>query len=140
MGTFTPATPMWLILFCFTFIGVGMGFFLTPNSSATMGSVPEAFRGVGGAILSTMSNVGMALGEAISAALLASCMASLGFQVALGGASAFAWKGAFSFAMRVTSEVAAASAVSAGLLSLARRANRSIDGVSKQMQEASQSN
>jgi EmrB/QacA subfamily drug resistance transporter len=102
MGRFTSTTPIWLILCSLAAIGAGLGLFQTPNNSAVMGSVPETHRGIGGTTLATMRNLGMALGEALSAALLASCMASRGFQLALGGSASAAWTGAFSFALRVT--------------------------------------
>ena len=97
MAGFTPFTPSWQILCSFAAIGAGVGLFQTPNNSAIMGSVAERFRGIGGATLATIRNVGMALGEALSAALLASCMASRGFQLSLGSPISTAWAGSFSF-------------------------------------------
>ena len=112
---------MWLILSAFAVIGIGLGFFQTPNNSAVMGNVPADSRGVGGATLATTRNLGMALGEAVSAALLASGMASRGFRLSLTAAAGDAgWGGAFSHSIRVTCAVAAAAALAAGLLSLAR--------------------
>ncbi|MHB9130733.1 MAG: MFS transporter [Armatimonadota bacterium] len=50
-------------------IGIGTGLFQAPNSSAIMGSVPRHRLGIGGGILATMRNVGMAFGIAISSAI-----------------------------------------------------------------------
>ncbi len=120
-GTFTAATPAWLVLGAFALTGIGLGTFQTPNNSAVMGNVPADARGVGGATLATTRNLGMALGEAVSAALLATCMASRGFTLSLSAASGEAgWSGAFSYAIRVTCVFAATAALAAGLLSLAR--------------------
>ena len=121
-GTFTAATPSWLVLGAFGLTGIGLGTFQTPNNSAVMGNVPADARGVGGATLATTRNLGMALGEAVSAALLATCMASRGFTLSLSAPTrGEGWGSAFSYAARVTCIVAAAAALAAGLLSLARR-------------------
>lgn len=119
-GSFTAATPAWLILGTFALIGVGLGSFQTPNNSAVMGSVAAEARGIGGATLATTRNLGMALGEAVSAALLATCMTSRGFHLSLAATSNAGWSSAFSSAMRVTCAAAACSALAAGFLSLAR--------------------
>ena len=120
-GTSTAATPTWLLLGAFTLIGIGLGTFQTPNNSAVMGNVPADARGVGGAALATTRNLGMALAEAVSAALLATCMASRGFTLSLSAAARGAgWGGAFSYATRVACIAAAAAALAAGLLCLAR--------------------
>ena len=119
-GWFAGDTPSWLIIVAFAVIGAGMGAFQTPNNSAVMGSLPAGARGVGGAALATTRNVGMALGVALSAALLASGMAARGFHLSLAAASAPGWAGAFTSATRVTCLAAAAAALAAGLLSLAR--------------------
>jgi len=47
-------------------IGIGAGLFQSPNNSAIMGSVPPTHLGIGGGVLATMRNVGMALGVTIS--------------------------------------------------------------------------
>ena len=120
-GGFSASTPGWVILGGFGLIGTGLGLFQTPNNSAVMGNVPADARGVGGAVLATTRNFGMALGEAVSAALLASCMASRGLHLSLAAAAGGAgWGTAFSHATRVTCAAAAAAALAAGLLSLAR--------------------
>ena len=119
-GWFAGDTPSWLIIVAFAVIGAGMGAFQTPNNSAVMGSLPAGARGVGGAALATTRNVGMALGEALSAALLASGMAARGFRLTLTAAGATGWDAAFAYATRITCLAAAAAALAAGLLSLAR--------------------
>jgi len=128
-GSFTAATPVGLILATMTLIGLGMGMFQTPNNSAVMGSVPPDSRGVGGAALATTRNLGMALGEAVAAALLSTCMASRGLRLSLEAAAGSAgWNDAFSFATRVTCAVAAAAALAAGLASLRRAAETARPG------------
>ncbi len=68
-----PALLPWLAL-----IGVGTGLFQSPNTSAIMGSVPRTHLGIGGGVLATMRNLGMALGTAVSSAVASSGMAHLG--------------------------------------------------------------
>lgn len=71
-STFHQDTPVLLLLFAFAVTGLGAGLFHTPNNSIVMGSAPAQSRGVAGATLGTMRNIGMVLGEAFSAALLSS--------------------------------------------------------------------
>lgn len=51
------------------FIGVGTGLFQAPNNSAVMGCVPRTHLGIGGSMLATMRNLGMAFGIATSSAV-----------------------------------------------------------------------
>ena len=105
----------------FACIGIGMGLFTTPNTSVVMGSAPADRRGIAGATLATMRNVGMVLGEAIAAMLLSSVMAGRG--VGLGGSPADpAWRSAFESGMGATCIVAAAAALAAAALTMARTA------------------
>lgn len=50
-------------------IGVGVGIFNTPNSSALMGSVTKEQRAVASSVISATRNIGMATGMALAAAL-----------------------------------------------------------------------
>ncbi|MEA3297557.1 MAG: MFS transporter, partial [candidate division Zixibacteria bacterium] len=50
-------------------VGIGVGIFSTPNSSAMMGSVSKKQRAISSGILSTTRNIGMGLGVALSTAL-----------------------------------------------------------------------
>jgi MFS family permease len=103
----------------FTLMGAGMGLFTTPNTSVVMGSAPAERRGVAGATLATMRNIGMVFGEAIAAMILSSIMAARG--AALGGAAADpAWAPAFESGMRATCVVAAVAALGAAALTMMR--------------------
>ncbi len=59
------------IILALIVVGVGIGIFSTPNTSALMGSVTESQRAVTSGIISTNRNIGMAMGIAISTALFA---------------------------------------------------------------------
>ncbi len=57
------------IILSFILLGMGVGIFNTPNSSALMGSVTEEHRAVTSSILGTTRNIGMSVGVAFSTAL-----------------------------------------------------------------------
>lgn len=59
------------IVICLVVIGVGIGVFNTPNSSALMGSVKPEQRAVTSSILATTRNIGMTTGVALSTSLFA---------------------------------------------------------------------
>ncbi|SHG46042.1 drug resistance transporter, EmrB/QacA subfamily [Kaistia soli DSM 19436] len=50
--------------------GAGLGFFMAPNNSATMGSAPPAFSGEAGALINLARMLGVSLGVASSASML----------------------------------------------------------------------
>lgn len=54
------------IVSCLSVIGMGVGVFNTPNSSALMGSVSDDFRAITSSILGTTRNIGISMGVAIS--------------------------------------------------------------------------
>jgi EmrB/QacA subfamily drug resistance transporter len=72
LSTFQAATPSWIVMIDFLLAGAGAGLFQAPNANAVMSNVEPSRRGVAGAALGTMRNLGMLLGEAGAAAMLAS--------------------------------------------------------------------
>lgn len=62
--------PLPLLLGGFALFGVGLGTFTPPNNSAVMGSAPRSHLGVAGGILNMARSLGMALGTAVSGAML----------------------------------------------------------------------
>jgi EmrB/QacA subfamily drug resistance transporter len=66
-GMFVPA--LWLFA-----CGAGTGVFITPNSSALMGSAPRHQQGIAGGVMGLARNFGMSLGVAIGSALLGSAL------------------------------------------------------------------
>jgi len=120
-GTFHASTSFVLLLAGNAFFGIGSGFFNTPNNSAVMGSVPAENRGIAGATLGTMRNIGMVLGEAIAAALLSSNISYATTKLSAQGVHGILLtQGAFSYAMRITCFVAVCCALVALALSLVR--------------------
>lgn len=61
-----PSQHLVLIIACMLLVGVGAGLFQATNNSAIMGCVPRSQLGVGGGMLATMRNVGMAMGITVS--------------------------------------------------------------------------
>jgi hypothetical protein len=53
--------PLWLIVAELIIIGSGSGIFITPNSSAIMGSVERKYFGVASGMIGAMRTLGMAL-------------------------------------------------------------------------------
>jgi predicted MFS family arabinose efflux permease len=64
-----PESSTFFIVSSLVVIGVGIGFFGTPNSSAMMGAVSERQRAVASGILATNRNIGMSLGIALATSL-----------------------------------------------------------------------
>lgn len=62
-------TPLLLVLFFLAIFGLGIGIFITPNSSAIMGSAPANQIGIAAGLLATARNVGMVLGIGVSGAV-----------------------------------------------------------------------
>jgi len=69
--TFVPADFNYPVLACILFLsGSGMGMFAAPNTSAVMGSVPAAMRGVSSGMRSTFQNTGSCVSMALYFAIL----------------------------------------------------------------------
>ena len=71
ISLFEPDTSTQFIVGSLLVIGLGIGIFNTPNSSAMMGSVGPHQRAVASGILGTTRNVGMAFGVALATGLFA---------------------------------------------------------------------
>ena len=69
------ATPLPLLVATLVTIGVGVGLFNAPNSSAVMGGVPSSRRGVAAAILSTARTLGNTLGLGLAGAIFTTVLA-----------------------------------------------------------------
>lgn len=118
LNFYNEVTPIILLIAVFALSGIGAGLFQTPNNSTVMGSVPTANRGIAAATLGTMRNIGMVLGEAVSAALIASSINSAGGAALT--TSSPQWQTAFLAAMRIACITAACCAIAAMILSFAK--------------------
>lgn len=60
-ATLAPGTPLWLVAGELILIGAGFGIFITPNSTAIMGSVAPRQFGVASGMIGSMRTLGMAV-------------------------------------------------------------------------------
>lgn len=74
LGLLGPATPLWVVGVTLAAVGVGVGIFVSPNTSALMGAAPPHRRGIASGILAEARNVGMVLGVALAGAVFTSVL------------------------------------------------------------------
>lgn len=83
MATIDASTPIWLVMARLAVIGIGTSIFMSPNSSAIMGSVPAERLGTASASVATARNIGNASGLAMASAIVvAVASSSAGFTAA----------------------------------------------------------
>lgn len=108
------ATPIYLIPLGTAFLGAGMGFFQTPNTVSVLRATPRERAGVGSALIAEARNVGMAVGIALTAAIVT---AYLGGPLGRGHETMPASQAAdFVRGMSVTMRIAGVLALTAGAL------------------------
>jgi len=78
LSSLKPDSANSAILVGLAVTGLGTGIFISPNTSALMGSAPRQRQGIASGILATARNVGMVLGVGLAGAILTSMMASQG--------------------------------------------------------------
>jgi len=76
LSRLTAFSPNYQILISLAVTGLGTGIFISPNTSALMGSAPRDRQGIASAILATARNVGMVLGIGMAGAIFTSLMGS----------------------------------------------------------------
>lgn len=92
-----PNTSQGFIVLGLAVSGLGTGIFISPNTSALMGSAPRNRQGIASGVLATARNMGMALGVGLAGAILTTVMArsslsssalydgvNIGFYMAMG--------------------------------------------------------
>ena len=62
----SPGTPLWLVVAGLMFLGVGVAFFVSPNTNAIMSSVEKSDYAVASSMVSTMRMIGGILGLGIT--------------------------------------------------------------------------
>lgn len=107
-------TSEWWVVACLFVVGSGMALFQTPNTAAVLRATPKERSGVGSALIAEARNVGMAVGIAVTAAILGAAVGGAGLPG--GGESLSAQVTAqfmhgMSAALRVGSAVAACAAL-----------------------------
>jgi EmrB/QacA subfamily drug resistance transporter len=90
-----PTSPIWLVLLGLATAGIGTGTFISPNTSALMGSAPRARQGIASGVQAAARNFGMVLGIGLAGAIFTTHLVqntpdsfytgiALGFLVAAG--------------------------------------------------------
>jgi EmrB/QacA subfamily drug resistance transporter len=65
-----PESPFWQVAGSLVVVGLGIGIFISPNTSALMGAAPRNRQGIAAGVLATARNVGMVLGVGLAGAIL----------------------------------------------------------------------
>ena len=113
LSTVTLNSSFWHLLPGFVLGGLGMSFVMTPMSAAVMGAAPVEKAGVASGVLNTFRQVGVALGIAITGAIITNREAA----ALRGGADPpHAFVHGLTFAMRVSAVICFAGALAAALL------------------------
>jgi MFS family permease len=71
LTTLSQSTPMWGVALRVGILGLGMGLFSSPNTSAIMGSVSRARIGIASGTVATARNVGQVMGVSMAGMVLA---------------------------------------------------------------------
>lgn len=73
-----PDAPIAWVILGLAVSGLGIGIFISPNTSALLGSAPYHRRGIASGILATARNVGMVLGVGLSGAIFTTVLSRMG--------------------------------------------------------------
>jgi len=85
LSTLKPDSANTAIVAGLAITGLGTGIFISPNTSALMGSAPRQRQGIASGILATARNVGMVLGVGLAGAVLTSVMVRTGENTLFSG-------------------------------------------------------
>jgi EmrB/QacA subfamily drug resistance transporter len=109
LSTLGPQSAIWTVAAFLALVGAGTGIFISPNSSALMGSAPLHRQGAAGGVLAVSRNLGMLIGVAAATAIFA----------AAGGQTGRSWQaadfGALQSSLRVAAVVAFGGAIASAL-------------------------
>ena len=113
LSTVTVDSSFWHMLPGFVLGGLGMAFVMTPMSAAVMSAAPVDKAGVASGVLNTFRQVGVALGIAITGAIITNREAA---ALHAGDDPAHAFVHGLTFAMRVSAVICFGGAAAAALL------------------------
>lgn len=111
-----PGSPLWAAPAALLVVGTGMAVFQTPNTVAIMRATPPEFVGVGSAFIAQARNVGMAVGVALTAAIVGAAVGGQGLPNGDGPISAelaAVFSAGMSAALRTGAAIALVAAVMA---------------------------
>lgn len=114
MSMLTQTSTLWFVGGCLFLAGAALAIFQTPNTSSVLSATPRARAGVGSAFIAEARNVGMALGIALTAALISLRMgpaaAALGDTATLSASATSELISGIALAMRVGVAIALVAA------------------------------
>jgi hypothetical protein len=110
MTTLGPSSSTLILALWLALAGLGTGIFISPNSSALMGSAPREQQGVAGAMMAVARTLGMLLGISLGTSL---------FQT-MGGQTGHPWTRTTYGAQRTALGVASLVSVLGSLAALLR--------------------
>jgi EmrB/QacA subfamily drug resistance transporter len=70
-----PDTGLWMVALFLAVAGAGTGTFISPNTSALMGSAPRSRQGIASGVMATARNFGMVLGVGLAGAIFTTHLA-----------------------------------------------------------------
>jgi EmrB/QacA subfamily drug resistance transporter len=127
LSTVGPSTSLWFVGACLFTVGAGMAVFQTPNTAAILAATPHARHGVGSAFIAEARNVGMALGIALTAAIITTQMGSAAAALTVSTALSAADTATFVTGMAVALRTAALFAIVAAAASWFLRGEEAIE-------------
>src|SRR5947207_1374840 len=113
LSTVAVGSTFWRLLPGFILGGLGMSFVMTPMSAAVMGAAPVDKAGVASGVLNTFRQVGVALGIAITGAIITNREAA---ALRAGDDRPHAFVHGLTFGMRISSVICFGGAVAAAAL------------------------
>src|SRR5438874_1212127 len=113
LSTVAVGSTFWRLLPGFILGGLGMSFVMTPMSAAVMGAAPVDKAGVASGVLNTFRQVGVALGIAITGAIITNREAA---AARAGADPPHAFVHGLTFGMRVSALICLGAAVAAAVL------------------------
>jgi len=120
LATMSQAASVTRVMASLAVVGLGMAAFSAPNTSAVMGSVERSQLGVAASFLSTMRFTGQAVSVALLGGIAGSRLGAVGGRVIFLGARVVDSGGLYAQGYRLAMSVAAAMALTGGLVSLTR--------------------
>ena len=113
LSTINLHSSFWDLLPAFILGGLGMSFVMTPMSAAAMGAAPVDKAGVASGVLNTFRQVGVALGIAITGAIVADRAAAAASD---GASPPEAFVHGLTFAMKISALICLGGAIAAAAL------------------------
>ena len=132
LATLEVDSPIWRVDFGLFLIGVGIGVFSSPNTSAVMGSVDKRKLGIAAGTLATMRCSGQATSLAVMGAIIATVAGSASISGLFSGDPSSVFVGAEEFVkgMNLAFVVSAVIAVVGGITSLTRGKTGGVTSIS----------